>query len=60
VYNDFELEEYNLDILTIWWVMPLIAIIKNISLLKSCQAVCPVFKHFTQIKAADPDLNDQI
>jgi len=29
VYNDFKLEEYNLDILTIWWVMPLTSYNKN-------------------------------
>lgn len=34
VYNDFKLEEYSLDILTIWWVMPLIRYSKNYIIIK--------------------------
>jgi len=43
VYNDFKLEEYNLDILTIWWVMPLTSYNKNYIIIEIMSSILSGF-----------------
>jgi hypothetical protein len=61
VYNDFKLEEYNLDILTIWWVMPLTSYNKNYIIIEIMSSILSGFLTlYSNMKLGGSDLNNKI
>ena len=61
MYNDFRLEEYNLDVLTIWWVMPLISYNKNYIIIEIMSSNLSGFLTlYSNRKLGDSDLNNKI
>jgi len=61
VYNDFKLEDYNLDVLTIWWVMPLTSYNKNYIIIEIMSSNLSCFLTlYLNTKLGDSDLDNKI